>query len=651
MSDFNTMFDEQVAVQESAGSTQRILEAMLKRDALEIQYRQQGISEAQIAEFHEAATKAIQEGFGDMVASAKGAMSRGWAATKDAAGRAKNAGSKAWGYAKEKGAALWEKIKELFAKFVAFCKKIWVTIRNYFADDAKFYNKYKNELDNKDNQSRYADLEYNEVKDFDEKPADNLSVEKYNDFVEKCYSYRIETSKAGSGHAGVVAAGEVLTSKKNTDALDDLIKAAERELRDNSSKDEDEAKRLGAYLKALRASQNTIIRVTKARHKAAKSFIIRCISKCKGVKSTTESFMVEAACTEIDKAYAFAEADEYKSVSGAWKSGDGAWEKIKGAGAAIWNNIVTFFKKMWSWITGKFAAAWEWIKKQWNKLKVWWNGEGKKNNPDAQVNAPVIDKAKMDNVLKALDNGEVITTENVIDKRMVRIDELLNQLSIHDTTIEAVRKRLDTFNAQLKKYSNSHTLNRRDDTILAEKKKWEKRVAAAKELLKLLEGIERADMAAIKEANAIAAKKDKEHNDTYDQYGGNGGRVDENAGFDALMNDVIIEAYQIIVEADEVDPLLDTAAGNDPMHVGDVNLAGTEVLPQGASTDPNALDYDKTNCFSQTVEIGDEGIAGKVGAELGDTETQVKAGNETPSVNQEAAELAREFAELDAMLA
>ena len=106
----------------------------------------------------------------------------------------------------------------------------------------------------------------------------------------------------------------------------------------------------------------------------------------------------------------------------------------------------------------------------------------------------------------------------------------------------------------------------------------------------------------------------------------------EFAAIDNLMADSILESYQIMAEAAEVDDLLDKAASGDSMGVDNISLASTDVLQRGASNDPFALTYDKD-------DMGDEHLAGTIGAEIGDTETLVKAGDQ----------LAHEFALLDSM--
>ena len=644
MSDFNNMFAEQVAIEESTGATQRILEAMLKRDQMEIQYRQQGISESQIAQFHEASTQAINEALSDYVARGKGAAKRGWAGMKDA-------GNRAWGYAKEKGRALWERIKELFAKFVAFCKKIWVTIRNYFADDAKFYKKYEKELSDKENQTRYADEEYVGIKEFNRVPGDGLSVEKYNEFTDEVYSYRPENESSKKGWSGVLAAAVVLQDKKNGDALNDIIKADERKLHDNSDKDENEAKRLAAYLKALRAAQNTTVRITKARHKAAKSFIVRCVSKSKSVKESTIAFMVESCNTEIDRAYAFNEADEnnkddsreYHGVGDAYKSGKGAWGKTKAVAGAIWHNIVAFIKRCYDWVKGKIAAAWNWITKQWGKLKSWWTGE---------VEVTTVS----DNAKKLLNLAEKVGSGNFNPNELPQLTagDKLPQLTAGDKLLqltagdeELPRKKVSAAEAQRVMEENNNfrvAVERCLKQLQAIAEKGGDEAKTANSVVTLVKALQKF-IARLTKDGIVATK------DLMEQFirAHGSGKSDEAkkmlaslkfefAAIDNLMADSILESYQIMAEAAEVDDLLGKAASGDSMGVDNVSLASTDVLQRGASNDPFALTYDK-DLYSQTVDMGDEHLAGTVGAEIGDTETLVKAGDQ----------LAHEFALLDSM--
>ena len=93
---------------------------------------------------------------------------------------------------------------------------------------------------------------------------------------------------------------------------------------------------------------------------------------------------------------------------------------------------------------------------------------------------------------------------------------------------------------------------------------------------------------------------------------------------------------RLLEAADEEleDVISDGIDSDDAQGIEDVSLADTYVKDADVSDDPDALVYDKTDCYSQDTEWGDEGIAGEIDVDLGDTETEVKKGNETPAVTE-----------------
>ena len=60
----------------------------------------------------------------------------------------------------------------------------------------------------------------------------------------------------------------------------------------------------------------------------------------------------------------------------------------------------------------------------------------------------------------------------------------------------------------------------------------------------------------------------------------------------------------------------------------------TEEDPTKAVADPNLLDYDKTDSYSQTTPVGDEGVAGTVDTDLGDGKEEEIKGDGTPTLEQ-----------------
>lgn len=98
---------------------------------------------------------------------------------------------------------------------------------------------------------------------------------------------------------------------------------------------------------------------------------------------------------------------------------------------------------------------------------------------------------------------------------------------------------------------------------------------------------------------------------------------------------------------EEVTDTITAAIGTqDAMGITDVNKASTEVLPAGASTDPNALVYDK-DLYSQPENKGMEDIqvAGTVQNKPVDdavTSTEVKPDNQTKAATEAAEDVATE---------
>ncbi len=94
--------------------------------------------------------------------------------------------------------------------------------------------------------------------------------------------------------------------------------------------------------------------------------------------------------------------------------------------------------------------------------------------------------------------------------------------------------------------------------------------------------------------------------------------------------DKLLEATE-----DEVDGVIDAAVNSDDAQgIEDVSQADTAVKDADVSDDPEKLVYDKVQSYSQSTEVGDEKVAGEVDVNNVDTDTEVKAGNETPQVNE-----------------
>lgn len=116
------------------------------------------------------------------------------------------------------------------------------------------------------------------------------------------------------------------------------------------------------------------------------------------------------------------------------------------------------------------------------------------------------------------------------------------------------------------------------------------------------------------------------------------GKPDETSNNEAT---IISEAQvQLMIEAanDEIDTTIAKAITTGAAQgINDVNLASTDVLGSGVSTDPNALDYDKTDCYSATTDMSDVQAAGTIGGDYdSDTDRTIARGNPTKAATESA---------------
>lgn len=641
--DINTLIDEQFDSM-TAVSSDRILEAMLTRDKMELQYRRQGYSESDISRFHDMATQRILE------ASEEEKESKKW----DSFGHAYRSADSKWGVVKNVAQHAWNKLVELFKKFWQWCKKIYLSIVNFFKSDANFIKKYAPQLREaeKANKDVFNGIDVVVLKTSDKKKALNYEVDvKVSDVTRDVDSNEKIMTKIREG---------IDTEKKEMGkdySIDDLIsafnainidyikhsgKAAESEakkLETQKELSEEEAKKSASYLHAMKAVNSFLLSVKKKQHSSLKSALIRCIARTKKVaKEATIMFMIEQSNIAIEEAYnPFHEAKndsrDYQSVSGAWSKGNGVWDKTKGAAKAVGHNIVAFIKRCYDWIRGKFKSAWDWIKKQWAKVKSWWNGEKEvtkisssakdaANELASILTSENIDKAKVEEIKSKLENGATETARMTADKygkEIAELDSIINKID------DAVNK-LQTSKSKsflTKQYSDA------DNDAIAIK-------AAASGALSILRNILNTCKSTL---NSIKPSKGEETANKESAL------IYESAGLDMLINESIQEAYTIMAmaEADEVDPIIGSATNGSAYGITDVSQADTSILAAGASTDPFALDYEDVNTFSQTHPMGDEDSVGTVGVSLGDTTTNVNKGNQTPAIESAIAQLEMEL--------
>ena len=660
--DINTLIDEQFDSM-TAVSSDKILEAMLTRDSMELQYRKQGYSESDISRFHDMATQRILEASED---------SKKW----DSFGHAYRSADSKWGVVKNVAHHAWNKLVELFKKFWQWCKKIYLSIVNFFRSDANFIKKYAPQLRaaEKANKDIFNGIDVVVLKASDKKKALNYEVDvKVSDVSENNIDSNeklmtkirdgIDTEKKEMGKDYSI---DDLISAFNTINIDELkhsgkeAEAKAKKLESQKELSEEDAKKSASYLHAMKAVNSFLLSAKKKQHSSLKSALIRCIARTKKVaKEATIMFMIEQSNIAIEEAYnPFHEADEsekdesreYSNVSGAWSKGDGTWNKIKGAAGAIGHNIIAFFKRCYDWIVGKFKAAWGWIKKQWAKVKVWWRGE---NKSDVTTDSPTVTEngKKTLELIDLVLNGKKVTEFKVMGD-IIGINTGVSVFQVEKDQAEldqfhiSVEKRLTAINNLIKKYSKD--------------KNQKEFVKVLKECRPLCEELLKATRESLTKSKQMLSditnkiRHSKNNNTSTTSNNQNAAEASaqnasallyESAGLDMLINETIQEAYTIMAmaEADEVDPIIGSATNGSAYGITDVSQADTSILAAGASTDPFALDYEDVNTFSQTHSMGDEDSVGTVGVSLGDTTTNVNKGNQTPAIESAIAQLEMEF--------
>lgn len=93
--------------------------------------------------------------------------------------------------------------------------------------------------------------------------------------------------------------------------------------------------------------------------------------------------------------------------------------------------------------------------------------------------------------------------------------------------------------------------------------------------------------------------------------------------------DSILEAGE-----EEVQDIIAKAVNaKDAQGIEDINAAGTDLLGNDVSNDPDELVYDKVSSYSQYMDWDDD-TSGTVDTDILGTKTKVKKGNETPQVSE-----------------
>jgi len=678
--DINDLIDEQFdTMSESTVSNDRILEAMLTRDRMEIEYRNQGYSESQIHDFHEAATRRILEASEEKKKF-------------DSFGHAWRSGSGKWEGVKNVASHLWAKIVELWKKFVVWVKKIYLSVINFFRSDAKFIEKYEKQLKAAD-KSAFDDVKIKVLKDASGDNALNYNfdistseVSDNPDSNEKLMTKIREGFKTDEKNVNDYGIDKIITAFKNTDikqlklAGDLAVAKAKKAENDKGKMTDEEAKKSMSYLHAIKAVTSFQLKIAKTKHSNLKAALIRCIARTKKVnKEATIEFMIEQSNLAIEEAYnPFHEADEsekkhFDSFGNAWRSGNGKWEGIKNVAshaghkiAELWRKFMDWLKKIWLTIRNFFTNDAKLVDKykeellkhpeQYNDVEIE-VAEGNEDVPAKDqitsttttklitktydVPVTTIEKAvfgliKIKNTEIKTDTYEVRETEER-NRTKEELREIASKLSsgpkFTKSTIgktggianlcDSLRKSIDNdvFNAEMKVAEANAKKNadesKGDASELAHAQ-LRAIQAVAKFKIKLAQKTRKAQRAAFLKCVAMSKRVNKESAMAWL----------EQADIDF---DYAIES--VLVEADEVDEVIDNAIGTkSAMGMEDVSQADLSVLGAGASTDPFKLDYEDTNTFSQTNPMGSEDSIGSVGVTLGDTSTHVGSGNQTPAV-------------------
>ena len=94
--------------------------------------------------------------------------------------------------------------------------------------------------------------------------------------------------------------------------------------------------------------------------------------------------------------------------------------------------------------------------------------------------------------------------------------------------------------------------------------------------------------------------------------------------------DTLLEA----AEEEVTDVITKAIDSKDAQGITNISKANKNVLDNEVSDDPDSIMYDKTNTYSQHIDIGDEGIDGTIDSDRDDTETKVKSGAPTSQITE-----------------
>lgn len=213
---------------------------------------------------------------------------------------------------------------------------------------------------------------------------------------------------------------------------------------------------------------------------------------------------------------------------------------------------------------------------------------------------------KMNSVVLVADEGTVKSIHS-------GIASLFNAFSTDSRDIEALKKNLNGAKANLKRIDKMAKAKDADQEGLKLQRAYYNAMAAtAKIQIKAMVANHKADKATL--IRCLGVKQNKS---------------------EATIS-MLIEASN-----EEIDNDIATAINTaDAQGIEDVNLDDSDPMA-GASTDPYALTYDKTDSYSATTDMGDVTAAGTIDTDYtSGTRTSVKSGNETPQLKESAVDKA-----------
>ena len=295
--DLTTSIEESASLMEVVNEQNKILEAILVADKLEKQYRMQGYSEAQIQQFH--------EGWMDKVKGAAGKLNPFKKKETTVSDKVKNAAVGAW-----------EWIKKMIAKFVNFCKRVWLHITTFLNSDKKLLEKYKDELSFLGRATSTVKIKMpkivtdSTIRPF-VLPRGSSGAESYRKAAKELESAQIVNTEYELSYGQLVKYLNTLEKMKDSQkGLQDAIKSVKEK---EAASNPEHAK---AYISYLNAKLKNSIKLCKAGHSALRKAIIQGIAKRRGIASNESAQILEQQLVDVQYMYEslIMESDEVDKV-------------------------------------------------------------------------------------------------------------------------------------------------------------------------------------------------------------------------------------------------------------------------------------------------------------------------------------------------